>query len=247
MIIPWRKIHRWLGLLVGFQVVAWMLSGLYFAWIPIDEIRGEHLTHPAETIAAADLTVVGDPALIQAAIGAIPGDPEIVKFELRKLRNRLVYRLEYSVDSESAVRLFDAASGAMLAKIDSAEAGAIVNEALLDPAGIQSVELVTEHQTGSEYRGRALPLYRVIPESDSDLRVYVDAWTGEIVARRTGQWRLFDLLWALHIMDYQDRDDFNHPLLIIFAAAALVLSVGGYVLWWISSVWMRNRRRSANT
>lgn len=247
MKIPWRKIHRWLGLLVGFQVIAWMLSGLYFAWIPIEEIRGEHLTRPAENITAADLGNVREPGSIMDSIKRNLGDLEIRKLELRKLRQRIVYRLEYAAGELSGSRLFDAQNGVMLPKLDAHEAASIAQYALLQPADVQTVEVVTEHIDGSEFRGRNLPLYRVVIDSENSLRLYIDAWTGEIVARRTGQWRLFDLLWALHIMDYQNRDDFNQPLLIVFAAAALALSTGGYVLWWISSMWMRNRKRQAIT
>ena len=38
-----RKIHRWLGVLMALQILAWMASGLYFALFPIETIRGEHL------------------------------------------------------------------------------------------------------------------------------------------------------------------------------------------------------------
>lgn len=224
-----------------------MLSGLYFAWIPIEEIRGEHLTRPPEYITAAELENVREPAYIMDSVRRNLGDPEIRKFELRKLRERIVYRLEYIAGEQSGSRLFDAQSGAMLPRLDASEAASIAQYALLQAADVQTVEIVTQHIDGSEFRGRSLPLYRVVIDSENSLRLYVDAWTGEIVARRTGQWRLFDLLWALHIMDYQSRDDFNQPLLIVFAAAALALSTGGYVLWWISSMWMRYRRRKAST
>jgi len=40
----------------------------------------------------------------------------------------------------------------------------------------------------------------------------------------------------LHIMDYDTRDDFNHPLLVIAAASALLFALSGAVLlvlgWW---------------
>ena len=50
-----RKLHRWLGLLMALQIIAWMASGLYFSLFPIAEIRGEHLTRAPEGIAARDL------------------------------------------------------------------------------------------------------------------------------------------------------------------------------------------------
>ena len=38
-----RKTHRYLGLFLGIQFLFWTISGLYFSWTNIDEIRGEHL------------------------------------------------------------------------------------------------------------------------------------------------------------------------------------------------------------
>jgi hypothetical protein len=33
-------------------------------------------------------------------------------------------------------------------------------------------------------------------------RIYVDADTGSLLALRTNQWRRYDVMWGLHIMDY---------------------------------------------
>ena len=38
-----RKAHRYLGLFLGIQLLFWTISGLYFSWTIINEIRGEHL------------------------------------------------------------------------------------------------------------------------------------------------------------------------------------------------------------
>ena len=36
-----RKIHRYLGVFIGLQFLAWTVSGLYFSWTDIDEIHGD--------------------------------------------------------------------------------------------------------------------------------------------------------------------------------------------------------------
>ena len=61
-------------------------------------------------------------------------------------------------------------------------------------------------------------------------RFYVDADTGELLAVRTRFWRAYDVMWALHIMDLQTREDTHHPLLIGFAVLALANVVLGTVL-----------------
>jgi uncharacterized iron-regulated membrane protein len=57
--------------------------------------------------------------------------------------------------------------------------------------------------------------------------------TGEVVSRRSGVWRLFDFFWRLHVMDWDDGEDFNHPLIIITTALTLSIVVSGFILLWI--------------
>ena len=60
--------------------------------------------------------------------------------------------------------------------------------------------------------------------------VYIDDATGEVLALRTGQWRLYDVMWGLHIMDLQTREDTHHPILILFAALAMIGALLGCAL-----------------
>jgi uncharacterized iron-regulated membrane protein len=75
-----------------------------------------------------------------------------------------------------------------------------------------------------------LPVWQVTFNDPEGLRVYVSPTTGKVVARRNNTWRVYDFLWSLHIMDYREHEDFNHPLLIAFAAGLLVLTLTGVVL-----------------
>ena len=60
--------------------------------------------------------------------------------------------------------------------------------------------------------------------------VYIDDATGEVLALRTGGWRLYDAMWGLHIMDLQTREDTHHPILIAFAALSAIGASLGCVL-----------------
>ena len=62
------------------------------------------------------------------------------------------------------------------------------------------------------------------------------ASSGEVKAVRTTSWRIFDLLWALHIMDYQDRDDFNHWLLTGMAILGLFTVFSGLILFLVTQI-----------
>jgi hypothetical protein len=61
-------------------------------------------------------------------------------------------------------------------------------------------------------------------------RLYFSAEDGRFVAARNDRWRLFDVFWMLHTMDYRGRDDFNHPLVILFTTGALWLGISGVLL-----------------
>ena len=54
---------------------------------------------------------------------------------------------------------------------------------------------------------------------------FVDAGSGEVVARRTRWWRVYDLMWGLHIMDLQTREDAHNPWLIGFGIATAITTL----------------------
>ncbi|HEX8449849.1 MAG TPA: hypothetical protein VF652_09695, partial [Allosphingosinicella sp.] len=56
-------------------------------------------------------------------------------------------------------------------------------------------------------------------------RFYLDFATGEILARRTRWWRFYDLMWGIHIMDLETREDPHNPLLLGFGSAALAATL----------------------
>jgi hypothetical protein len=63
-----------------------------------------------------------------------------------------------------------------------------------------------------------------------DTRLYIDDVTGEVMALRTGWWRVYDLMWGLHIMDLQTSEDAHHPILILFAALSVIGALLGCAL-----------------
>ncbi len=101
----------------------------------------------------------------------------------------------------------------------------------------QTIEIIEKPKRGSEYRGRKLPLYKVVSFSDQgkEINVYQDPFSGEIVAIRSSQWRIWDLMWGLHIMDWIDRDNIDNLLLKFFSLLALLTSISGIALFFIKN------------
>ena len=94
------------------------------------------------------------------------------------------------------------------------------------------VSLVTELYPGAEYRG-SFPVYKVKTDTKDDINVYVGYMTGDIGSIRSDSWRIWDLMWSLHIMDYRERDNINNILLRILSILALVTSISGITLFFV--------------
>ncbi|MEL0657488.1 hypothetical protein V6257_21200, partial [Pseudoalteromonas issachenkonii] len=58
--------------------------------------------------------------------------------------------------------------------------------------------------------------------------LYLSENNGKVLTVRSTLWRIFEFFWMLHIMDYDQREDFNNPLLISFSA--------NRVLFWLSGI-----------
>ncbi len=205
--------HVWLGWLIGVPILLWTFTGLWMVARPIDEVRGTHLRAEPATIAAA----------VAPVLPKLDGRP-VAKLELAPRIDRAVWIVRFA---DGDARAADAGTGALLPRIDASLARSIADAALVAPGEVAAVRAFAADAAPVDLR-RERPSWQV---SYADgLRVYVDALTGEVLAVRSTQWRLFDLMWGLHIMDVQTREDTSHPLLIGFAALAFIGSVLGTVL-----------------
>ena len=224
-----KFLHRWLGLFASIQLLLWTLSGLFFTIPDIKDVRGDQyrVWETADEIQRLDQNNL-------FAVSSLLKNLNINKEEdYTILLKRRADRWVYQVDSSNQISNYDAISGERLFFITPDEASLIVSrETNLKP---KKVELINDKKSGSEYRGRNLPLYRVFVEEPQKGMVYVDPNTGEIAAIRTRLWRTFDFLWSLHIMDYSERDDFSHWLIRIFAFIGLMTIVSVMLLWYYTS------------
>jgi uncharacterized iron-regulated membrane protein len=239
-----RKIHRWLGLLMALQIIAWMASGLYFSWFPIETIRGEHLVaeYPRSDFETLDDLVPAWVAWNNLA-QQLDGTPEIAEISIIERGQVIWYRIAGEADGKPFAMLVDGYSGLVRPRLSEEEAGQLASNLLTREGVIESIDWIEEAQPGSEIRGRDLPVWRVRFSEPESLSLYLHPWTGEVLARRTTRWRIFDFLWMLHIMDFDTRDDFNTPLLRIAATLGLLIAVSGVVYWCLTTPLFRRLRK----
>ena len=198
------KIHKWLALLMAIQILFWFVSGLFFAVVPIERVRSEHLiTEAPATPIRLDEAAAGLQRV--AATNPQPGQ----KIELRSMGGRAVALVSAG---EARPRLYDLTTGRQLSPIPAAVAISIAERDHVGDDRAARAELVTA--ASPEYRG-ALPAWRVDFEGERAVSLYVAQDTGAVAARRSTLWRVYDFLWSLHIMDFRNHEDFNTPLLIV--------------------------------
>lgn len=216
-----RQLHRWIGVLAGLQLLAWTASGLYFTLIPIDEVRGGFLLD----LKNESPVRLGEVVLIS---------PSVLAENNRELRGTSLTKIELTTILDKPAYIvdearYDAVTGERMGFVDEKTARYIVQQRSSLP--ITALEYVEEVSGDDEYRGGELPAWRVSLAGNEDASVYVGALSGKIRAVRTNTWRIFDFLWSLHIMDYEDRENFNHVLIQFMAVIGLITVLSGLALF----------------
>ncbi len=228
-------LHRWVSLVALLQLLAWSVSGFFFAVVPkprlmsapIDGAHDIALDAQAVTLAAADLGArardlgVGEVRKIEIR-GSDSGPTAIVTGSKRRIRLDARTGRERPVERDEAIAV---------ARRDQP----------LSPREADVEHITTDPPI--EYRDKPLPAWRVVLDDGKGTAIYVDATSGEVTARRNGIWRTYDFLWSLHIMAYNDREDFRHPLLACAAGITVLTALTGTVLWTMRVA--RRRKRAA--
>lgn len=213
----WFQIHKWVGLIVGLQILAWTVSGLYMTWFPIEQVRSEHLIREAKP---RDLRTAKNLISPERAVEAVKAS--VSRLELVDIAGRWMWRID---SAGKPHMLIDAEKGQVISPLDETEARRI---AAADYAGKGTMAAATliKDKPPIEYR-RALPVWQIAFDDEDQTRLYIEPLTGKVVARRSDLWRTYDFLWSLHIMDYSEREDFNHWPIILFALLSLALTITG--------------------
>jgi hypothetical protein len=220
-----RRWHVWLGWIVALPILFWTVSGLVMVWRPIEEVRGEHLLSEPEPV----------------RLHGAPVTPRVAGLRLERLslEQRAGGPRWVITAADGTTRLADAETGLLLPPLSAADAMREVTSRYTGDADIASVSRTDPADPPLELRR---PIAAWLVAMDDGTRFYVDAGSGEVVARRTPWWRFYDLMWGLHIMDLKTREDTHNPFVLGFGAAVLVMSLLALVLLPMTVRWRRRRR-----
>ena len=207
-----RNTHKYLSFFISVQLFLWTVSGIYFAFNKIELVRGEQYRLTESFPINFDEVKFSRSDVVQV-----------------KAINRLG-EIIFVVSGSKGTEYLDS-FGIPVEKLNKSEIFEIVSSSsTLKPIDLEEI---TESSKGSEFRGRNLPLYKVTSLNDKNKKInlYLNVFSGEITAVRSIQWRIWDLMWGFHIMDWQTRDKINNIFLQIFSILALVSSISGIMLF----------------
>jgi len=232
-----RRVHKWLGLLIGLQFLLWTISGTAMALLDHDQVSGGHKP-PAAKPPPLPSGGAAWPRIVETL-----GDVPVEAVALRPLLHRQIYE----VGTGNSVLLFDAATGKPL-QVNAALARQVAEAGYEGEGRVAGVTRLTELSLA--VRNHELPIWRVDFDDGQASSFYVSGTTAKLLERRNDSWRLWDFFWMLHNMDYLNRTSFNHPLIVTLGFGAAWLAITGVYLlfkssWKAEARWLRRRRARA--
>ena len=217
-------------LFLGLQFLIWSVSGAYMVIFDIDYIHGDSLVVNHQTKVDANKITYPISALRQEY-------PDAQNIAVEVFIDQVVYRFNEN-DKKVVV---NASGGEKLSPLSANEAIKAAKHYYSGDGDVTDVELITENPP-FELSSRTLPAWRVNFDDFGSPSIYVSAQTGKLVSKRHEFWRIFDLMFSLHVMDYEEEDPSNQ-LLFWFTLFSIIASLFGAVL----SYFVIFKRSNSNT
>ena len=227
-----RSLHKWLGLLVGLQVLIWLATGLYMVVLDLDFIHGDPLVRNMQQI-----VIVPDSSRVSMA-SLRAQYPDATDIGLRPVLGTSFF----TVTTAQARYLIDPQSAQVVSPLSEQVAREIAAFHFNGEGSISEATLITSDPP-REIGLRRLPLWRVDFNDRFSTSFYIDPYSGALVTRRHQYWRIFDFFFMLHIMDYDKRSDAHNTLLQIAQFTGLTFAITG--LWLLFYSFRKRRRKTA--
>ena len=213
--------HRWVGYLIAVQVLAWVLGGLLFAWLPFQPwVKGGDVLIKPQQPLPADWP--------RALDGLQPERGALLSVQSVATASGPALKLRYAKGEH-----WLSVAGGDLSPPDAEAIGRYARSLYRGAGKLEAVQRLKEAP-------RRLGIVRELGDRtdawqarfDDGLRtrMYFDARSGEFLTVRNEAWVVYDFFWRLHVMDYEGGEDFNNTLLRVASIAAVALVLTGLVL-----------------
>ena len=229
-----RFLHKWFGLVIGLQILTWLATGLYMVVIDLDFIHGDQLVKNMQQ-------TVTVPKSSPVRISRLAAQyPDATKIGLQAVMGQTYF----TVITPDNRYLIDPDTAEVISPLNETAAREIARFHFNGDASINRAKLITS-EPPMEIQSRRLPLWRVDFDDRFSSSFYIDPYTGKLATRRHQYWRIFDFMWMLHIMDYNERSDVHNLLLNIAQVTGLVFATTGLWLLFYSFGGRRKKRAAS--
>jgi len=224
--MTWMKtLHKWLGLIVGVQVLIWLLTGFFFSIMDHEKASGNQYRNLLPAVSTIES---GKLISEQQVLSLYPKAQQIRLIEILGQATYIVtlkkglYR-----HFENHYQLVDAYTGNSFI-IDENKAKQIAQNSYFGPGQVSSVSKLFPPIADEPKQKK--PLWQINFDDDQQTSVYVEVASGRLIGHSSDYERLVDLLFILHFMDYASEGSFNNWQIIIFSLLTLLLTISG-IIW----------------
>jgi len=214
-----KRLHKWVGLLIGVQVLLWLSSGLVISLLDPVKVSGRQWA----LATLAEPQFIGPTPLLEPAELAAEHMQDAIGIELTIRHGKPVYVIR-NTDGETLISGNDGS----IITFEKADAEKLARQDFSGDGEIMSI--AQGMAPDMETRKHSGVYWRVGFSDKANTAIYIAASTGKILERRNSYWRVRDFFWMLHIMDYSGRQNFYHPLIISVALVAIWLGITGFLL-----------------
>jgi hypothetical protein len=216
--------HRWLGWLVAVQVLAWIVGGVVFTWLPFKPwVKGEEaVTPPRQALPSHWAAQVARHMAGNSAL------PPVIAVQSVATAGGPALRLRHA-DGDTWL----SAHGGELPAPDATAIAGYARSLYRGQGTLAQVDQLAEVPARLlivREAGASRNVWRASFDDALGTRLYFEGRSGQLLAVRNDAWALYDFLWRLHLMDYAHGEDFNHWLIKAASLLALGLVLTGLVL-----------------
>lgn len=206
-----RKLHKWLALLVATQVLIWAVTGILFGFVDSSNVY-RNITSEGFTKGVMDEPLTIDMRKVLNDLTA-----EHQGLAIKKVSTFILFNNHYLHLSTNRGDFY-LGNGNKALEISSEMAMRIANRSYVGPGALLSSEKV-----GNEWL--------VSYADELETKVIVSASSGKVIKHYNSHTAFNELLKLLHFMDYKNEHKFDHWWLQIVAMLSFILSLTG--CYWV--------------
>lgn len=226
MIIWIRKIHKWASLLIGLQVIIWVVSGLVFNVIDLQKAQGNTYRQSVAPVLHLNKSLVP----VEQILKTYPNTIELKQINILSQPYYLLTQQQGLYRHLKNNYHIVNAQTAEITLIDKLLATKIARASYNGPGTISSIKLIAPPI--DDFLKNKNPSWQVNFNDKLATSVYVEQGSGRIIGHSNSDKRFADFFFMLHFMDYGSAGNFNTFQIMLFAFITLWLTLTG-LIWTI--------------